>query len=83
MFSRNPVEWPEFVECFRNNIHSKVTFNSDIRIARLLRVFEGDAKKFMQSIQTNGDFYTTARKTLKRSFGYNLAVKHLFYPMKI
>ena len=45
---------------FRNNIHSKVTFNDDIRMARLLKVLDGDTKRSVQSIGTNGIFNTTA-----------------------
>ena len=42
--SGNPVQYLEFIESFQNNIHSKVTFNDDIRMARLFSVLEGDAK---------------------------------------
>ena len=76
-FSGNPVQRPEFIEIFRNNIHSKVTFSGDICMARLLSVLKGDAKISVQSIGTNGIFCATALKTLKRNFRDKILISDL------
>ena len=62
---------------FRNNIHSKVTFNDHIRMAWLLKVLDGDTKRSVQSIGTNGIFNTTALKTLKRDSAGKFLILYL------
>ena len=47
-----------------------------MRMTRLLSVLDGDAKKAAFSIGSNGIFYVTALKTLKRDFGNLIVVSH-------
>ena len=47
-----------------------------MRMTRLLSVLDGDDKKAIFSIGSNGIFYATALKTLKRDFGNPLLVAH-------
>ena len=47
-----------------------------MRMTRLLSLLDGDAKKAIFSIGSNGIFYATALKTLKRDLGNPLLVAH-------
>ena len=47
----------------------KVTFTDKIRMTRLINLLDGDAKKAVQSIGSNGLFYASALKSLKSNFG--------------
>ena len=47
-----------------------------MRMTHLLRVLDGDAKKAVFSIGSNGIFYRTALKTLKEDFGNPSLVSH-------
>ena len=53
-----------------------------MRMERLLSVLKGEAKRAVEGIGTNGIFYPTALKLLKREFGYplktHLKMKELF-----
>ena len=44
---------------------------------KLMSVLEGDAKKSIESVGTNGIFYAIALKYLKRRFGNPIVVSHL------
>ena len=48
-----------------------------MRMRRLLSVLDGDAKISIEAIGSNGIFYATALKTLKRDFGNPLLIAHL------
>ena len=72
-FDGSPARWPEFIDSFPQNIHSKVTFTDNIRM-RLISLLDGDAKKAVQSIGSNGLFYASALKSLKSNFGNPLLV---------
>ena len=72
-FDGSPARWPEFIDSFHQNIHSKVTFTDNIRM-RLISLLDGDAKKAVQSIGSNGLFYASALKSLKSNFGNPLLV---------
>ena len=76
-FNGNSSVWPEFIENFRNRVHFKVTFDDNMRMDRLMSVLEGDAKRSVESIGSNGLFYAIALKTLKRDFGNPIFVSHL------
>ena len=65
----SPAQWPEFIDSFHQNIHSKVIFTDNIRMVKLISLLDGDAKKAVQSIGSNGLFYASALKALKSSFG--------------
>ena len=54
----------------------KITFDNNVRMTRLLSVLDGDAKKAVFSIGSNGIFYATALKALKRDFGHPLLLAH-------
>ena len=43
----------------------------------LLNSLDGEAKKSAKTVGTNGYFYATALKVLKRDFGNPLVVSHL------
>ena len=73
-FDGTPVKWPEFIDSFHQNTHTKVTFTDNIRMARLITLLDGDAKKAVQSIGSNGLFYASALKSLKSNFGNPLLV---------
>ena len=72
-FDGRPVKWPEFIDSFHQNIHSKVTFTDNIRMTRLI-LLDGDAKEAVQSIGSNGLFYASALKSLKSNSGNPLLV---------
>ena len=76
-FNRNPVFWPEFIDNFYQNVHSKMTFSDNIRMTRLISLLDGDAKRAIQSIGSSGLFYASALKTLKRDFSNPLLVAML------
>ena len=76
-FNGNPVFWPEFIDNFYQNVHSKMTFSDNIRMTRLSSLLDGDAKKAIQSIGSSDLFYASALKTLKRDFGNPLLVATL------
>ena len=48
-----------------------------MRMERFLSVLKGEAKNSIISIGTNGLFYASALKSLKRDFGDHLVVAHL------
>ena len=72
-FDGSPARWPEFIDSFHQNIHSKVTFTDNIRM-RLISLLDGDATKAVQSIGSNKLFYASALKSLKSNFGNPLLV---------
>ena len=87
-FNRNPVFWPEFIDNFYQNVHSKMTFSNNVRMTRLISLLDEDAKRTIQSIGSSGLFHASALKTLKRDFGNPLLVgtlrmKGLFNKPKI
>ena len=51
-----------------------------MKMTRLLSVLDGDVKKAVSSIGSNGMFYATALKTLERDFGNLLLVAHRCLP---
>ena len=73
-FDGTPSKWPDFVENFKTRVHLKVTFDDNTRMERLLSVLDGEAKRSIQSIGSNGIFYAIALKTLKRDFGNPVVV---------
>ena len=75
-FSRNPCEWPEFIEKFRTRVHLKSTFDDNLRMERLCSVLYGEAKRVIETIGNTRRFYATALKTLKRGFGNPLLISH-------
>ena len=73
-FDGSPAQWPEFIDSFHQNTHSKVIFTDNIRMMKLISLLDGDAKKAVQSIGSNGLFYASALKSLKSNFGNPLLV---------
>ena len=76
-FDGNPVFWPEFIDNFCQNVHSKMTFSDNITMTRLISLLDGDARKAIQLIGSSGLFYASALKTLKSDFGKPLLVPTL------
>ena len=66
-FSGNPAEWPEFIEKFFSRVRQKSSFDNNLRILRLISVLDGEAKRVIAAIGSNGIFYATALKTLKKT----------------
>ena len=76
-FEWDPCKWPNFIPNFKNRVHDKHSFTDDIRMERLLRVLDGEAKRTVISIGRNGLCYATAMKTLKTNFGNPMVVSFL------
>ena len=76
-FDSNPLNWPEFIQNFKERVHLKKSFSDSMRMERLLSVLKGEVKNSIISIGTNGLFYVSALKSLKRDFGGPLVVTHL------
>ena len=49
-FNGNPVLWPELIDNFYQNVHSKMTFSDNIRMTRLISLLDGEAKRAIYSI---------------------------------
>ena len=76
-FNGNPEVWPQLIDNFYQNVHSKMTFLDNIRMTRLISSLDGDVKKAIQSSGSRGLFYASALLTLKRDFGDPLLVATL------
>ena len=68
--------WPEFIENFYSRVHRMASFGNNLKMDRLLRVLDGDAKRSILSIGSSGIFYATALKALKRDYGNPIIVSH-------
>ena len=64
-----PIEWPQFIERFRDQVHNKSTLTDGDRMAYLYQHLEGEAKKAVESLGVSGHSYPAALKTLKKLFG--------------
>ena len=60
-----PIEWPKFIERFRDQIHNKTTLTDYDRMSYLFQNLSGEAKKAIESLGVTGHSYPTALKTLK------------------
>ena len=69
VFTGKPIEWPTFIERFRDQIHNKTTLTDSDRMAYLYQTLDGEAKKAVESLGVTGRSYPMALKTLKRLFG--------------
>ena len=69
VFTGKPIEWPTFIERFRDQIHNKTTLTDSDRMAYLYQNLGGEAKKAVESLGVTGHSYPMALKTLKRLFG--------------
>ena len=76
-FSGKPAEWREFIEKNFSPVHQKCSFDDNLRKLRLINVLDGEAKRVVATIGSNGVFYATALKTLKKNFGDHLLVEYL------
>ena len=76
IFDGDASKWQQFTEDFYRRVHRKITFDDNMRITGLISVLDADAKKAVFSIGSNGIFYATALKTLKRDLGNPLLVAH-------
>ena len=68
-FTGKPIDWPKFIERFRDQIHNKTTLTDSDRMAYLFQNLDGEAKKAVESLGVTGHSYSAALKTLKRLFG--------------
>ena len=75
-FDSNPLNWPEFIQNFKERVHLKKSFSDSLRMERLLSVLKGEVNNYMINIGTNGLFYVSALNSLKRDFGDPLIVTH-------
>ena len=76
-FDGTSSKWPKFIENFKTRVHMKLSFDDNTRMERHLSVLDGEAEISIQSIGSNGIFYATALKTLKRDFGNPVVVSQL------
>ena len=77
-FDGNPVRWPEFIDNLYHRIHKKLSFNDSLRMDHLTNSLDSEAKKSVKTVGTNGYFYATALKVLKRDFGNLLVEKTIW-----
>ena len=68
-FTGKPIDWPKFIERFRDQIHNKTKLADSDRMAYLFQNLDGEAKKAVESLGVTGHSYAAALKTLKRQFG--------------
>ena len=68
-FDGDPTKWPEFIQSFKTRVHMKHSFTDFIRMERLISVLDGEPKKFINALGTNGMFYASALKSFKEHFG--------------
>ena len=68
-FTGKPIDWPKFIERFRDQIHNTTTLADSDRMAYLFQNLDGEAKEAVQSLGVTGHSYAAALKTLKRQFG--------------
>ena len=62
---------------FYHRIHKKLSFNDSLGKDHLMNSLDGEAKKSVKTVGTNGYFYATTLKVLKKDFGNPLVVPHL------
>ena len=67
-FDGSQINWPEFIQNFKDRVHNKVSFNDNVWMERLLSVLDGDAKKSIEPVGSSGIFYATSLKSLKRDY---------------
>ena len=48
-FTGKPIDWPKFIERFRDQIHNKTTLTDSDRMACLFQNLDGEAKKAVES----------------------------------
>ena len=77
-FDCHPLNWPEFIQNFKETVHLKKSFSYSMRMERLLSVLKGEAKNYIISIGINGSFYESVLKSLERDFGDPLSKKNNF-----
>ena len=53
-FDGNPEVWPEFTENFYSRVNRMASFDNNLKMGRLLSVFDRDAKRSIQSIGSSG-----------------------------
>ena len=76
-FKDNPSNWPNFIQCFKEQVHDKKSFTDNFRMSMLLSLLDGEAKQIVLSIGSNGIFYASCLKALKQEFGNPYVVAHL------
>jgi len=64
-----PIDWPKFIERFRNQIHNKTTLTDSDQMAYVFQNLDGEAKKAVESLDVAGHSSSAALKTLKCLFG--------------
>ena len=52
--SRNPIDWPEFIENFCSRVHYKTTVDDNLRMKKLCSVLHGEAKRVIEAIGKSG-----------------------------
>ena len=69
-FTGKSIEWPKFIERFRDQIHNKTTLTNSDRMAYLFQNLDGEAKKAVESLGVTGqlpncpkDIETSVRKS--------------------
>ena len=57
-------------------IHYKVSFDDKMRMGCLLRVFDGEAKRSVESVGCHFIYYATALRLIKQDFGNQVLISH-------
>ena len=65
-FDGNASKWPQLIEDFYRRVHRKIAFNDNMKMTRILSVLDGDVKKAVCSIGSNGMFYACSEDTRMR-----------------
>ncbi|XP_077975409.1 uncharacterized protein LOC144431310 [Styela clava] len=76
-FSGTPLEWPNFIELFFDNVHSSLDDDGS-RMVRLVASLTGVAKRHVDGLGTVGSNYIVALSELKHIFGQRVTIARAF-----
>lgn len=52
----NSIDWPDFIQCFKEQVHIKKSFTDSFRMNLILSLLDGEAKQIVSAIGSNGIF---------------------------
>ena len=52
----NPIDWPDFIQCFKEQVHNKKSFTDSFRMNLIVSLLDGEAKQIVSAIGSNGIF---------------------------
>ena len=77
-FDGNPLNYVEFIEKFKLQIHDKPHLSDNIRMMQLKGHLTGIAERALCGIGSHGSMYVTALKTIKEQFGQQSLIARAF-----